>query len=33
MTFSNQPVVPHKNKYGQNYAFTPSDQFYPGARR
>ena len=29
-----QPIAPHRNKYGQTYAFTPSDQvFYPGARR
>ena len=34
LTLSNQPIGPHKNKYGQNYAFAPADNvFYPGARR
>jgi plastocyanin len=30
---SDQPSGPHKNKYGQSYAFAPSGIFYPGARR
>jgi plastocyanin len=34
LPLSTQPVMPHKNKYGQSYAFAPSNRvFYPGSRR
>jgi plastocyanin len=34
LTVSSEPVLPHKNKYGHDYAPRPPEHvFYPGARR